>query len=1022
MIVLHAAFCEGEMLLWGESPEEPSRTKGKRRTRKSTTNSPYDSGGARLSQAVAGIGIVFDPEKDTRQAVAWLPTVKIKVFPSSTLIADVAEDTAEAALAPWFVTALPLDAGRSHLLLAITGSRRRQGSNFLAPGVIIGDDLAFFADALWFSAGLVIRQQFLPDLIGGDGQYRALWRPAIVGQDQDKFHALVEAMPSSARSLTSTDAAPPSEAADQSLLDYITENVDALVRSPEDPGHRRPQHTLHDKWLHALRFGNGHIESPDPKMDELAHQVQEWRRPVQSSVDSPFRLCFRLEEPGDDDEQWVVRYMLQGARDPGLLVPAHDVWHGNKHGPLARQAPALREHLLVSLGQAASIYPKIENSLRKKTPAKFLLDTRGAHDFLKETAGALRQSGFGVLLPGWWNRAEAAQLAIRANVESSAQMGSLSLESLVQFKWEMALGEEALSLSELDELAKLKTPLAKIRGKWVEVNTGQIQAASAFLKRRTNEVASLGELLRIALGAETHSGGPLKFSGVTATGVVGDFLGKLQGKDTAFEDLAPPDSLEGQLRPYQVRGYSWLAFLRRGRLGACLADDMGLGKTIQTLAAIQLAVDNKEKRPYLLVCPTSVVGNWQKEAGRFTPKLTVMVHHGQGRARGAAFVEQAKKHNIVLSSYSLIYRDFDVLNEVQWAGVVLDEAQNIKNPDTKQAGAARALTADSRIALTGTPIENNVGDLWSIMEFLNPGLLGTYSDFKRKYFLPIQLFADAGATDRLRKLTSPFILRRLKTDKNVIADLPEKFEMKVFSTLTREQAALYEAVVKEAEAQLLMTTGMERRGVVLATLMRLKQVCNHPAQLNKDKEKGVANRSGKLTRLTEMLEEVLGIGDRCLIFTQFTEMGDILKEHLELTFGREVLFLHGGVAKKNRDRMIERFSREDGPPVFLLSLKAGGTGLNLTSANHVFHFDRWWNPAVENQATDRAFRIGQTRNVQVHKFVCVGTLEEKIDEMIEKKKNIAGRVVGGAGEAWLTELSNDELKELFALRSEAIGE
>lgn len=1021
MIVLHAAFCDGQMLLWGESPEEPSQAKPKRRTRKAPEPSPYDSGASRLAQALTGIGVPIDPSS-ARTVAAWLPTVKRSVFPSSTLIADPGDDPTAAKPVPWLITALPIEISYSHLLLAITGSRRRQGSNFLSPKVVIGDDLAFLADSLWFSAGLVTRQQFLPDLIAENAHFRAMWRPVIVGPDAEKLNDLVKAMPAIFRAVTASPDCPPDLPAHDLLIGYVTENVDALVRSPEDPARNRPLHTLHDKWLHALRYGNGRIESDDPKMHDLVAQVQEWRRPVQASADATYRLCFRLEEPGADDEQWVVRYMLQATREPDLLVPAHDVWHGNKHGPLARQAPALREHLLLSLGQAASVYPKIENSLRKKTPAKFLLDTRGAHEFLSETAAALQQSGFGVILPNWWKRAEGQELAIRANVNSSAQPGTLSLESLVQFKWEMALGDESLSLSELDELAKLRVPLAKIRGRWVEVNQSQIQAASAFLKRRTNEVASLGELLRIALGAETHSGGPLKFSGVSATGWVGDFLGKLQGKDTAFEELVPPKGLHGKLRPYQIRGYSWLAFLRQWGLGACLADDMGLGKTIQTLTAIQYAKEKGEKRPFLLICPTSVVGNWQKEAQRFTPDLTVMVHHGHGRLRGDEFSKEAKQHSMVLSSYSLLYRDYEMLNQVHWAGLVLDEAQNIKNPETKQANAARALTADNRIALTGTPVENNVGDLWSISEFLNPGLLGTYAEFKRKYFLPIQLYGDAGATDRLRKLTSPFILRRVKTDKNIIADLPEKFEMKVFCTLTREQAALYEAVVKEAEAQLSVTSGMERRGVVLATLMRLKQVCNHPAQLNKDVEKGAAGRSGKLTRITEMLEEVLGLGERCLIFTQFTEMGDILKGHLESTFGREVLFLHGGVTKKNRDRMIERFSRADGPQVFLLSLKAGGTGLNLTNANHVFHFDRWWNPAVENQATDRAFRIGQTKNVQVHKFVCMGTLEEKIDEMIEKKKSIAGKIVGGTGEAWLTELSNDELKELFALRSEAVGE
>ena len=358
---------------------------------------------------------------------------------------------------------------------------------------------------------------------------------------------------------------------------------------------------------------------------------------------------------------------------------------------------------------------------------------------------------------------------------------------------------------------------------------------------------------------------------------------------------------------------------------------------------------------------------------------------------------------------------------VPWSAIALDEAQNIKNPETKQAQTARSLAADCRIALTGTPVENNVGDLWSIMEFLNPGFLGSQSAFKRRFFLPIQVDRDSHAVERLKRLTGPFILRRLKSDTRIIADLPEKMEMKVFCPLTREQATLYAAVVKEASEAIEQADGIQRKGLVLATLTKLKQVCNHPAQFLGDNS-AIPNRSGKLARLTEMVEEVLAEGDRALVFTQFTEMGELLRSHLQETFAREVLFLHGGVAKKARDHMVERFQQdEDAPPIFLLSLKAGGTGLNLTRANHVFHFDRWWNPAVENQATDRAFRIGQTRRVQVHKFLCQGTLEERIDEMIERKKDIAANVVG-TGEGWLTELSTEELRNLFALRAEAVQE
>jgi SNF2 family DNA or RNA helicase len=416
-----------------------------------------------------------------------------------------------------------------------------------------------------------------------------------------------------------------------------------------------------------------------------------------------------------------------------------------------------------------------------------------------------------------------------------------------------------------------------------------------------------------------------------------------------------------------------------------------------------------------------VITNWRKEAARFTPERPVMIHHGVSRTSGAQFEREASKHAIVISSYGLLRRDAERLQAVPWLGLVLDEAQNIKNPETRQARTARALRADYRVILTGTPVENNVGDLWSLMEFLNSGFLGTQTGFKRRFFVPIQARRDRAAAEDLKRLTTPFVLRRLKTDETIISDLPEKIETDVFCTLTEEQASLYVAVVMECEKALQSADGIGRRGMVLATLSKLKQVCNHPTQFLSDGS-SIPGRSGKLTRLTEMLEEILQVGDRVLLFTQFAKMGKILQTHLQGAFGREALFLYGAVSKKQRDRMIERFQDEDdGPPIFILSLKAGGTGLNLTQANHVFHYDRWWNPAVENQATDRAFRIGQTQNVQVHKFVCLGTLEEKISEMIEHKRQVAEDVVG-TGESWLTELSNEELREVFALREDAVGD
>jgi superfamily II DNA or RNA helicase len=427
-------------------------------------------------------------------------------------------------------------------------------------------------------------------------------------------------------------------------------------------------------------------------------------------------------------------------------------------------------------------------------------------------------------------------------------------------------------------------------------------------------------------------------------------------------------------------------------------------------------------RPTLVICPTSVVGNWRHELARFAPNLRVLVHHGPGRATREELGVAAVHHDVILSTYSLLHRDESSLAHVRWDGLVLDEAQNVKNASTRAAQAARAIHARWRVALTGTPVENRLADLWSIFQVVNPGYLGSAEDFRREFAMPIERASDADATARLKSLTAPFILRRVKTDRAVIADLPDKQEMKVYCSLTREQATLYEAVLQDAMRQIAESEGMQRRGQVLALLTRLKQVCNHPALLMHDGSP-LAGRSGKLARLGEMLEEVVASDERALVFSQYAEMGRLLVDYLRNTLEREVIFLHGGTPMNERDRLVNEFQTDaNGPPVFVLSLKAGGTGLNLTRANHVFHFDRWWNPAVENQATDRAFRIGQTRNVQVHKYVCAGTFEETLDDLIERKVQLAESIVG-TSEAWITEMNTDDLRTLFRLRrDEAVAE
>jgi hypothetical protein len=1043
MIVLHASLVERQVRLWGEArpetarPEtarpETARAAGRKRGRAAAVQAPafpYDAGGDRLREALVTAGVAEPAGSLAIQtACLWAPAAGAKPIPSSPLVAEQAPGEA-CHIAPWSLATVPITSQQAVDLFCACVER-----DLLAPGVVIGSTLLYWTSAFRFAAALVAREQFLPGVRREAEGWRACWEPSLLGADAESAASLARGMPAACRGITTTAAAPPETASSAILTGFLSLIVDTLARSaavrpaiaPSGRKRRREAPSLHDQWLDALRAPESEtfLDGTDADLNAFARQISEWRRPLRWSQDAPFRLCFRLEEPSidtEDGDHWYVRYLLRSVEDPSLLLPSELAWKGKgtRAALLQREGFQPVEFLLTALGEASRVCPEIEGSLRDAAPAGFSLETESAHAFLTERAWMLEQAGFGVLLPSWWTkRGGTLKLGARASIKSpklQAKAG-LSMESIVEVDWQVALGGEPLTQAELEELARHKASLVRWRGQWVQVDAKEIEQAIGFWKKRGSDRMTARDAMALALGAGTAPAG-FEIDGVEATGWMQGLLERMQDR-ARLEEEPEPAGFRGELRPYQRRGYSWLRFLGRWGLGACLADDMGLGKTPQTLALVES--QREAGAPVLVVCPTSVVGNWQKEAQRFAPDLPVLVHHGVVRKRGEEFVQAAGQSGLVICSYALLHRDFEALSRVPWSGVVLDEAQNIKNPETRQSQAARALRAGWRVALTGTPVENHVGDLWAIMEFLNPGLLGGQTEFRRRFFVPIQANSDLEATDRLQRLTGPFILRRLKTDRAIIADLPEKMEMKTFCTLTREQASLYEAIVKEATGEIDGAEGIQRKGVILATLSKLKQVCNHPAQLLKDNSP-IPGRSGKLARLTEMLEEVLAAGEKALIFSQFAEMGEIIRRHLEALFGREALFLHGGVARKERERMVERFQGAGSQtPFFILSLKAGGVGLNLTAANHVFHFDRWWNPAVENQATDRAFRIGQTRNVQVHKFVCAGTLEEKIDAMIESKQAVAQRVVG-TGEDWITNLSTAQLKELFALSHEAVAD
>ena len=591
----------------------------------------------------------------------------------------------------------------------------------------------------------------------------------------------------------------------------------------------------------------------------------------------------------------------------------------------------------------------------------------------------------------------------------------------MQYQYELAIGEQVVTPQEWEQLVNAKSPLVNFRGQWMELDRDKMQQLLEFWQSHGDEQPQMTLLEFLQKSAEVGDEWEIEHDEALST-----MMAKLQDK-SQLEPITELVNLQGTLREYQKRGVSWLDYLERLGLNGCLADDMGLGKSVQVIARlIQEREKNNQKKPLLptlLIAPTSVVGNWEKEIAKFAPHLKTMVHHGGNRLQAnPEFKVACQEYDVIISSFTLARKDEKLFNNVEWQRIVLDEAQNIKNPKAAQTKAILKLKAKHKLALTGTPVENRLLDLWSIFNFLNPGYLGKQTQFRKSFEVPIQKNNDKIKSTTLKKLVEPLILRRVKTDKSIISDLPDKVEQKLYTNLTKEQASLYEVVVKDVEKKLQEAEGIERKGLMLSTLMKLKQICNHPAQFLQDNSEFSPERSHKLSRLAEMVEEAVLEGESLLIFSQFTEVCQSVEKYLKHNLHCNTYYLHGGTNRKRRENMIAEFQDpETEASVFILSLKAGGVGITLTKANHVFHFDRWWNPAVENQATDRAFRIGQKKNVFVHKFVSIGTLEERIDQMIEDKKKLSSAVVG-SDESWLTELDNDAFKQLIALNKSAVLE
>ncbi|MEQ9356518.1 DEAD/DEAH box helicase [Coleofasciculus chthonoplastes] len=1053
MAILHGSWITGEsdsyLFIWGEQWRPLASVD-------SAANSdifphPFAMTQTELSEFLRDRGLTLPEsgtgksDRDTESAIAsWqsqvfvLPThpagAKTPAYPI--LSAQLpTEDSSSLELHQWQVTGYRLTPSTA---LPFLQSLPLGGFN--VADNYVGSDLRFWTHVYRWSLDLLTRCKFLPGLYRQpDGEAIAYWQPLLdSATDQTRLAEFTQSMPLACQAYDDVEtrhgASLQSQHPQSLILNFLRHAIDTQVQNWVESLSPPTATSPIPEWLQALCSAKEKLDVEPMAIARLDTALSNWTTSIQQHLVTPttqgltqnlFRTCLVLQPPEPDEANWRLDFCLQAMDEADLLVDAKTIWRHpieqlDYHGRTIEQP---QETLLKGLGLASRLYPPLEASLHERCPRFCELNPVQVYEFIKASAWRLQDSGLGIILPPGLAPGSGEKrlgISITAEAPKSKKDERLGLQSLLKFKWDLAIGDTKLSKSEFQRLMSLKSPLVEVNGEWIALQPADARAAQTILTASKDDMSlSVEDAVRLATG-DTKTLGKLPVVHFEASGALQELITNLTGNRT-IEPIDVPQDFNGTLRPYQLRGASWLAFLERWGLGACLADDMGLGKTIQFIAfMLHLKEQDVLESPTLLVCPTSVLGNWEREVKKFAPTLKAIVHHGDKRSKGKTFAKAAKTKDLVITSYPLVYRDATTLESVSWQGVVLDEAQNIKNPGAKQSQAVRKLPTEFRIALTGTPVENRLSELWSILDFLNPQYLGDRQFFQRRFAMPIEKFGDRDSLQTLRSLVQPFILRRLKTDKTIIQDLPEKQEMTVFCGLAAEQATLYQKLVDESLVEIEAAEGIKRKGLILTLLMRLKQVCNHPAQLLKEKSLKDAKRSGKLLRLQEMLEEAISEGDRALIFTQFAEWGKLLKPYLAKQFDQEILFLYGATRKNQREEMIDRFQNDpEGPPILILSLKAGGTGLNLTRANHVFHIDRWWNPAVENQATDRAFRIGQTRNVQVHKFVCTGTLEERINDMIESKKQLAEQTVE-AGENWVTDMDTDQLRSLLLLDRTAV--
>ena len=878
-----------------------------------------------------------------------------------------------------------------------------------------------WAAAAAAGVGLVARGRLLPTVGAGDSD---VWRAGPLDPaDLSWLRELAAVFPPTAHALAVPGSRPMRVRSPEALIRDLWDAIaDMIARSPAAP-----------KTTASPAFA----AAEPTRVSDLA----EWLADTSDGLSAGARLGLRIEAVAtpfmaDDEEglfaddeddypgaleadpaarsegaEWAERaeesapafrlvLQLRSNADPSLIVDAAALW-SQPETVLSRFGPQAETDLLLALRRGAPVWPPLAEVLQQASPSVIDLDDDSLASLLGPAAEELAGIGIEVLWPSSMLDGGLKLRAVPTPAPEKLTEAGFGLAELLDFHWQLTLDGAVLDADEIAALAEAKRPLIRLRGRWVILDPALLDRLRRPPRTRMRASEALGAVLAgtAEIDGETVT--------VVAEGALADLAAQVAGIASAPVPLAPPPGLKATLRPYQQRGLAWLAGMCDTGLGGCLADDMGLGKTIQVIA-LHLHRRDMGAGPTLVVCPASLLGTWEREVRRFAPEIPVRRYHGGGRHLQDLAVDE-----IVLVTYGVVLRDSARLAEAGWGLVVADEAQHAKNPLSRTARELRAVPAPARVALTGTPVENRLSELWAILDWTTPGLLGHLEAFTRRVAVPVERYRDADTTARFASLIRPFLLRRRKTDPGIAPELPRKTETDLFVPLTAEQVTLYEAMVRETMKAIETSDGIERAGLVFKLLTALKQICNHPAQYLKQPGP-LAGRSGKLAAFDELTDLILAGGESMLVFTQYTQMATLLQQHLDAR-GIGSLFLHGGVPVRRREEMVVRF-QAGGVPVFLLSLKAGGTGLTLTRATHVLHYDRWWNPAVEDQATDRAYRIGQDRPVQVHRLIAEGTLEDRIAALLEKKRELADAVIG-SGEGWIAELSDGELAELVSLRA-----